>query len=157
MEESSVAVRSQEEKCYTIIFWVILLFSIYHIIAKTTSPPLFNFTLLKRKKGIFCDLRRCCNFTEESFIANHPRAWSPIQIKKKKAFSWFEAPCTYLFSYHQTCLRILQGHEGIYFLIILSQQTQECLYGVQRKRPRTNTAGEGEIKNLLITANSISL
>ena len=34
-------------------------------------------------------------------------------------FSWFTEPCTYLFSYHQTCLRILQGHEGINFLIIL--------------------------------------
>ena len=126
---------------------------------KTTSPlsSFSHLILQKRKRAFFCDLRRCCNFTEESFIANHPRAWSPIQIKKKKAFFWFAEPCTYLFSYHQTCLRILQGYEGIYFLIILSQQAQECLYGVQRKRSRTNTTGEGEIKNLLIAANPIPL
>ena len=74
---------------------------------KTTSPlsSFSHLILQKRKRAFFCDLRRCCNFTEESFIANHPRAWSPIQIKKKKAFSWFAEPCTYLFSYHQTCLR----------------------------------------------------
>lgn len=39
-------------------------------------------------------------------------------------------------------LGILQGHEGINFLIILSQQTQECLYGVQREKSRANTTEE---------------
>jgi len=114
---------------------------------KTTSPlsSFSHLILQKRKRAFFCDLRRCCNFTEESFIANHPRAWSPIQIKKKKAFFWFAEPCTYLFSYHQTCLRILQGYEGIYFLIILSQQAQECLYGVQRRMPIWST--EEKVQN----------
>lgn len=147
----------KEEKCYTIIFWVILLFFHLPHNSKGNFSPLFIFTLLKRKKGIFLRFKTLLQFYRGKFHCKSSKSLVAHTNQEKEGFLLICPPCTYLFSYHQTCLRILQGHEGIYFLIILSQQTQECLYGVQRKRSRTNTTGEGEIKNLLITANPISL
>lgn len=147
----------KEEKCYTIIFWVILLFFHLPHNSKGNFSPLFIFTLLKRKKGIFLRFKTLLQFYRGKFHCKSSKSLVAYTNQEKEGFLLICPPCTYLFSHHQTCLRILQGHEGIYFLIILSQQTQECLYGVQRKRSRTNTTGEGEIKNLLITANPISL
>ena len=67
VEESSVAGRSQEEKCYTIIFWVILLFFHLSHNSKDNFSPLFIFTLLKRKKGIFLRFKTLLQFYRGKF------------------------------------------------------------------------------------------
>lgn len=78
--------QEKEEKCYTIIFWVILLFSIYHIIAKTTSPPLFNFTLLKRKKGIFQRFKTLLQFYRGKFHCKSSKSLVSHTNQEKEGF-----------------------------------------------------------------------
>lgn len=69
VEEFSVAGRSQKkEKCYTIIFWVILLFFHLSHNSKDNFSPLFNFTLLKRKKGIFLRFKTLLQFYRGKII-----------------------------------------------------------------------------------------
>ena len=86
VEESSVAGRSQEEKCYTIIFWVILLF--FHLThnSKDNFSPLFIFTLLKRKKGIFLRFKTLLQFYRGKFHCKSSKSLVSHTNQEKEGF-----------------------------------------------------------------------
>ena len=86
VEESSVAGRSQEEKCYTIIFWVILLF--FHLLhnSKDNFSPLFIFTLLKRKKGIFLRFKTLLQFYRGKFHCKSSKSLVSHTNQEKEGF-----------------------------------------------------------------------
>ena len=86
VEESSVAGRSQEEKCYTIIFWVILLF--FHLThnSKDNFSPLFIFTLLKRKKCIFLRFKTLLQFYRGKFHCKSSKSLVSHTNQEKEGF-----------------------------------------------------------------------
>ena len=86
VEESSVAGRSQEEKCYTIIFWVILLFFHLSHNSKDNFSPLFIFTLLKRKKGIFLRFKTLLQFYRGKFHCKSPKSLVSHTNQEKEGF-----------------------------------------------------------------------
>ena len=86
VEESSVAGRSQEEKCYTIIFWVILLFFHLSHNSKDNFSPLFIFTLLKRKKGIFLRFKTLLQFYRGKFHCKSSKSLVSHTNQEKEGF-----------------------------------------------------------------------
>lgn len=76
----------KEEKCYTIIFWVILLFFHLSHNSKDNFSPLFIFTLLKRKKGIFLRFKTLLQFYRGKFHCKSSKSLVSHTNQEKEGF-----------------------------------------------------------------------
>lgn len=78
--------QEKEEKCYTIIFWVILLFFHLSHNSKDNFSPLFIFTLLKRKKGIFLRFKTLLQFYRGKFHCKSSKSLVSHTNQEKEGF-----------------------------------------------------------------------
>ena len=86
VEESSVAGRSQEEKCYTIIFWVILLFFHLSHNSKDNFSPSLQFHTTKKEKGHFLRFKTLLQFYRGKFHCKSPKSLVSHTNQEKEGF-----------------------------------------------------------------------
>ena len=80
--------QEKEEKCYTIIFWVILLFFHLPHNSKGNFSPLFIFTLnsTKKKKGIFLRFKTLLQFYRGKFHCKSSKSLVSHTNQEKEGF-----------------------------------------------------------------------
>ena len=86
VEESSVAGRSQEEKCYTIIFWVILLFFHLSHNSKDNFSPSLQFHTTKKEKGHFLRFKTLLQFYRGKFHCKSSKSLFSHANQEKEGF-----------------------------------------------------------------------